>query len=105
MVFACVGFGISLTQVVSSDFCHWGAQFGYTRVGQGLRASKHSLIQGSPSLAQTYREGPHPDNAKIEAFVKLCFSELLSQLKRSSFEQSFEQRCFTLESHTPGPGP
>ena len=21
------------TEVVSSDFCHWGAQFGYTRVG------------------------------------------------------------------------
>ncbi|OLP87334.1 Protein MEMO1, partial [Symbiodinium microadriaticum] len=39
--------------VVSSDFCHWGAQFGYTRVG-------------SPSLAKTYRDGPHPDNARIE---------------------------------------
>ncbi|CAK8995441.1 Protein MEMO1 (Mediator of ErbB2-driven cell motility 1) (Memo-1), partial [Durusdinium trenchii] len=39
--------------VISSDFCHWGAQFGYTRVG-------------SPSLARTYRDGPHPDNAKIE---------------------------------------
>lgn len=39
--------------VISSDFCHWGAQFGYTRVG-------------SPGLAKTYRDGPHPDNAKIE---------------------------------------
>mmetsp|Transcript_33196 Transcript_33196/g.76675 ORF Transcript_33196/g.76675 Transcript_33196/m.76675 type:complete len:328 (+) Transcript_33196:99-1082(+) len=39
--------------VISSDFCHWGAQFGYTRVG-------------SPSLAKTYRDGPHPDNARIE---------------------------------------
>jgi MEMO1 family protein len=39
--------------VISSDFCHWGAQFGYTRTG-------------SQSLAETYRDGPHPDNAKIE---------------------------------------
>jgi len=39
--------------VISSDFCHWGAQFGYTRTG-------------SPALAQTYRNGPHPDNARIE---------------------------------------
>lgn len=39
--------------VISSDFCHWGAQFGYTRVG-------------SPGLAKTYRDGPHPDNARIE---------------------------------------
>lgn len=23
-------------QVISSDFCHWGAQFGYTRVGTAL---------------------------------------------------------------------
>ncbi|CAE8626386.1 unnamed protein product [Polarella glacialis] len=39
--------------VISSDFCHWGAQFGYTRTG-------------SPALAETYRHGPHPDNARIE---------------------------------------
>eukprot|EP00928_Gymnodinium_smaydae_P039032 TRINITY_DN26768_c0_g1_i1.p1 TRINITY_DN26768_c0_g1~~TRINITY_DN26768_c0_g1_i1.p1 ORF type:complete len:329 (-),score=52.61 TRINITY_DN26768_c0_g1_i1:26-1012(-) len=40
--------------VISSDFCHWGAQFGYTRTG-------------SPSLAETYRDGPFPENAAIEA--------------------------------------
>jgi len=39
--------------VISSDFCHWGAQFGYTR-------------RGSPALAETYSNGPHPDNAAIE---------------------------------------
>eukprot|EP00929_Paragymnodinium_shiwhaense_P107805 TRINITY_DN74165_c0_g1_i1.p1 TRINITY_DN74165_c0_g1~~TRINITY_DN74165_c0_g1_i1.p1 ORF type:complete len:350 (-),score=64.77 TRINITY_DN74165_c0_g1_i1:53-1102(-) len=39
--------------VISSDFCHWGAQFGY-------------LTKGSPTLAETYRDGPHPDNAAIE---------------------------------------
>jgi len=39
--------------VVSSDFCHWGAQFGYT-------------VRGSPALATTYRDGPHPENASIE---------------------------------------
>lgn len=39
--------------VVSSDFCHWGARFEYTRTG-------------SPELAETYRDGPHPENASIE---------------------------------------
>jgi len=39
--------------VVSSDFCHWGVQFGYTR-------------KGSPTLAKTYVNGPHPENAQIE---------------------------------------
>ena len=24
---------------------------------------------GSPSLAKTYRDGPHPDNARIEALL------------------------------------
>mmetsp|Transcript_84925 Transcript_84925/g.263790 ORF Transcript_84925/g.263790 Transcript_84925/m.263790 type:complete len:243 (-) Transcript_84925:118-846(-) len=39
--------------VVSSDFCHWGARFQYTRTGP-------------PALAETYRDGPHPENAGIE---------------------------------------
>lgn len=39
--------------IISSDFCHWGARFEYTRTG-------------SPALAETYRDGPHPENAKIE---------------------------------------
>lgn len=39
--------------VISSDFCHWGAQFGYMRTG-------------SPALAETYRDGPYPENAQIE---------------------------------------
>lgn len=39
--------------VISSDFCHWGAQFGYTRTGR-------------PELAETYRDGPWPENAAIE---------------------------------------
>lgn len=39
--------------VISSDFCHWGAQFGYTRTGR-------------PELAETYRDGPYPENASIE---------------------------------------
>mmetsp|Transcript_101251 Transcript_101251/g.294851 ORF Transcript_101251/g.294851 Transcript_101251/m.294851 type:complete len:182 (-) Transcript_101251:48-593(-) len=39
--------------LASSDFCHWGARFEYTRTG-------------SPALAETYRDGPHPENAGIE---------------------------------------
>jgi AmmeMemoRadiSam system protein B len=39
--------------IVSSDFCHWGAQFGYTRTG-------------SPAMAEVYRQGPWPENAAIE---------------------------------------
>ena len=63
----------SLPQVVSSDFCHWGAQFGYTRVGQDYENPRDRLFNlwgshaaGSPSMAKTYRDGPHPDNARIE---------------------------------------
>jgi len=39
--------------VVSSDFCHWGAQFGY-------------MTLGDPKLAKTYVNGPYPENAAIE---------------------------------------
>jgi len=39
--------------VISSDFCHWGAQFGYTR-------------RGRSELAETYIDGPFPENASIE---------------------------------------
>eukprot|EP00931_Biecheleriopsis_adriatica_P055695 TRINITY_DN32990_c0_g1_i1.p1 TRINITY_DN32990_c0_g1~~TRINITY_DN32990_c0_g1_i1.p1 ORF type:complete len:326 (-),score=51.07 TRINITY_DN32990_c0_g1_i1:85-1062(-) len=52
--------------VVSSDFCHWGAQFGYTR-------------RGSASLAQTYRDGPHPDNARIEGLDREGMAFIESQ--------------------------
>ena len=86
----------TFSKVISSDFCHWGAQFGYTRVGAAsqwlmslvlsiwayLSCSscrlRRACSQGSPGLAKTYRDGPHPDNAKIEVRSVhtglLCFS-------------------------------
>ena len=38
---------------------------GMFAVGCSFRLSR-AYSQGSPGLAKTYRDGPHPDNAKIE---------------------------------------
>jgi len=52
--------------VISSDFCHWGAQFGYTRVGR-------------PELAETYRDGPYAENASIEGLDREGMSFISKQ--------------------------
>ncbi|CAJ1425149.1 unnamed protein product [Effrenium voratum] len=68
--------------VISSDFCHWGAQFGYTRVG-------------STSLARTYREGPHPDNARIEGLDREGMA-LIEQQDAEGFRKYLQREGNTI---------
>lgn len=56
--------------VISSDFCHWGAQFGYT-------------VTGEPDLAETYRDGPWPENAAIEGLDREGMHHIAQQDARA----------------------
>jgi len=68
--------------VVSSDFCHWGAQFGYTRTG-------------SRALAETYRDGPYPENAGIEGLDREGMS-LISRQDSGGFRQYLARDANTI---------
>jgi len=68
--------------IVSSDFCHWGARFSYTRTG-------------ARALAETYRDGPYPENAGIEGLDRAGMA-LIARRDAAGFRKYLTQEANTI---------